>query len=110
MGIFGNDGGGFASEIELGKRYIDKQTGIEGVVVVVSFFQFGCERVTLEVVREGEIKEYSFDAPRLTEVGKEEPVKSDKSGGPERGTSHVRQSAVQRSVLVRAPASRGGAT
>lgn len=103
MSLFG-DSAGFASEIELGKKYIDKQTGIKGVAIAVTFFQFGCERVGIEVVHAGEIKEYSFDAPRLTEVGKEQPVQADKTGGPERGTSHVRHSAVQRSTVVRAPA------
>lgn len=40
----------FKSDIKLGERYKDTQTGIEGTATAVSFYQYGCERVNLEAV------------------------------------------------------------
>lgn len=74
----------YDTDIVLGETYIDKQTGIEGTAVAVSFYQFGCERVSLESVNKGEIKEYGFDAPRLTRVSTGATAKTTKTGGPDR--------------------------
>lgn len=86
----------YKSDIVLGKRYRDPQTGIEGVATGLHFYQFACERVTLEVrTKQDEIKEYSFDAPRLEEIMEQgeageattKPVRQSdraRTGGPER--------------------------
>lgn len=74
----------YHTDIVLGERYRDEQTGIEGTAVGLHFYQFGCERVSLESVNKGEIKEYGFDAPRLTRVSTGVTAKTDKTGGPAR--------------------------
>lgn len=74
----------YASDIVLGDRYIDKQTGIQGTASAVHFYQYGCERVTLEAVVQGKIEEYGFDSPRLTHVETDRTATSDRTGGPEK--------------------------
>lgn len=74
----------YASDIKLGERYLDKQTGIEGVAASVHFYQFGCERVTLEAVVQGKIEEYSFDAPRLTHKETDITATTTRTGGPDK--------------------------
>lgn len=75
----------YKTDIILGDRYRDDQTGIEGVATAVHFFQFACERVTLEVVnKDGVINEYGFDAPRLTHTRSGKTAEVTKTGGPER--------------------------
>jgi hypothetical protein len=80
---------GYPSGIELGARYRDRETGIVGRAVVVSFFEHACERVVLEYLKDGEIKEVGFDVPRLEAVGDEKkdlmPAGA-KPGGPARNT------------------------
>lgn len=78
---------GYPSGVELGKTYRDKDTGIQGRAVVISFFEHACERAVLEYVKEGEIKEVGFDVPRLVEVADEEKdlmPAGVKPGGPAR--------------------------
>lgn len=82
----------YRSDIDLGERYRDEQTGIEGVCVLVAFFQHACERATLEVVVDGKIEEYGFDAPRLTHVESGSKALSDTPGGPDRGEGLLRRS------------------
>lgn len=80
---------GYESGVELGKWYKDKETGIEGRAVVVSFFEFACERVVLEYTKEGEIKEVGFDVPRVVQVDAPEKdlmPAGVKPGGPARNT------------------------
>lgn len=86
----------YKTDIKLGERYRDNQTGIEGTATAVSFYQFGCERVNLEAVVAGKIEEYGFDAPRLTHVDTNVTAKSERRGGPAKGVSHVRPGAVAR--------------
>lgn len=86
----------YETDIRLGERYVDKQTGIEGTATTVAFFQYGCERVTLEAVVAGKIEEYGFDAPRLTHVDTQQRATSVQTGGPERGVAHRRPGAPQR--------------
>lgn len=82
----------YKSDVKLGVRYRDPQTGITGVATAVYFFQHACERVQLETVKaDGELKEYVFDAPRLEtipEVPAEKPkrARASRTGGP---GSHV---------------------
>ena len=75
----------YASDIVLGEKYRDEQTGIEGIATSVSFYQHACERVVLELVVEGKIEEFAFDAPRLTHVETNRKATSEKTGGPDRG-------------------------
>jgi hypothetical protein len=58
----------YKSDIKVGKRYVDDQTSLEGIVTSLVFFQHGCERACLEVVDGKDIKEVYFDVGRLTEV------------------------------------------
>lgn len=89
-------GQSYKTDIILGDRYRDGQTGIEGTATAVSFYQFGCERVNLEAVVAGKIEEYGFDAPRLTHINTEVKAESPRRGGPAKGVSHVRPGAVSR--------------
>jgi hypothetical protein len=84
----------YGSDIELGKRYRDPQTGIEGVATAISFYQYACQRVSLELVVAGKIEEYGFDAPRLVSVETNERAQTARTGGP--GDPVRRPSAVAR--------------
>lgn len=86
----------YQTDIRLGERYRDEQTGIEGVATGLTFFQYGCERVNVEAVVAGKIEEYGFDAPRLTHVETQRRAESTRTGGPEKGVSHKRPGAVAR--------------
>jgi len=68
--------------VTLGERYRDTQTGIEGVAVARTEFQFGCERITLEHVGDDKkIEEYVFDAPRLEDAATREPIDHERRPG-----------------------------
>jgi hypothetical protein len=75
----------YRSEIDLGERYRDTATGFEGTAVAVTFWQHGCERVTLKGInKNGEVVDYAFDAPEVESVKSGEAVKliERKTGGP----------------------------
>jgi hypothetical protein len=72
----------YKSDIVLGDRYIDKQTGFEGVATSTSFFQHACERIVLETFDTERVIECVFDAPRLTHVETQKVATSTKTGGP----------------------------
>lgn len=75
----------FKTDIVLGDRYRDEQTGLEGVATSIHFYQHACERVTLEKVKDdGELMEITFDAPRLRSVRTNRVAVVDKTGGPAR--------------------------
>lgn len=89
----------YGSDIELGKRYRDPQTGIEGVATSIHFYQYACERTTLEFLKkDGELMENTFDSPRLECVEKKQRARATRSGGPGDG---VRQASSQASVPSR---------
>lgn len=75
----------YPSDVELGERYRDDQTGFEGVVTSITFFQYACERVCLESYDPArkEVKTEVFDAPRLTSVKTGERAVVTKTGGPQ---------------------------
>lgn len=79
----------YETDIKLGERYRDEQTGITGVATGVQFYQYGCERVTLETVVAGKIEEYSFDAPRLKHVDTGKLAETSRTGGPGGGVRSV---------------------
>ena len=91
--MFGNT---YKSDIVLGEKYRDEQTGIEGTATAVSFYQYGCERVNLEAVAQGKIEEYGFDAPRLTRVSTGAKAESPKTGGPDKAPGLRRPGSVGR--------------
>lgn len=73
----------YCSDIELGKRYKDPQTGIEGVATSVYFFQYACERVALEFVnKDGNLQTEVFDSPRLECMETKKRARSERTGGP----------------------------
>ena len=75
----------FPSDIKLGEKYIDKQTGYEGIATSVTFFQHACERVCIESfdTERKQVIESVFDAPRLTHVETGQIAKVTKTGGPQ---------------------------
>lgn len=82
----------YESDIVLGEKYKDTQTGIEGVAVSTCFFQHGCERITIELLNhDGEIREYVFDAPRLMHVETQKVARKTDTGGPSKGPNMTRQ-------------------
>ena len=54
-----------AIEAQLGQRYRDTISGLEGTAVASTLYLHGCERVSIEAMVEGEPREYAFDIPRL---------------------------------------------
>lgn len=74
----------YKSDVKLGERYVDEQTGYEGVATTVTFFQHACERIGLETYdpQRREVKESIFDAPRLKHVTTGATAKADRPGGP----------------------------
>lgn len=75
----------YRTDIKLGERYRDDQTGIEGVATSIHFYQHACERVTLEYVKpDGELQEVTFDSPRLTSVRTGKTATTTRTGGPAR--------------------------
>lgn len=78
----------FASDIVLGETYLDEQTGVEGVATSITFFQHACERVCLELLLpDRQLKEYVFDAPRLTHVASGRQASSTRTGGDDHSSS-----------------------
>lgn len=81
----------YKSDIKLGERYRDEQTGYEGIATAIYFFQHACERVQVETydpVKKSVI-ETVFDAPRLTHIKSGTQAQSTRPGGPAR-ESNVR--------------------
>jgi hypothetical protein len=76
-------GSTFKSDVKLGERYRDTVSGYEGIATAVYFYLHGCERVTLESWREAaaEMKELTFDAPRLEHVETKKQLTTTRTGG-----------------------------
>ncbi len=72
----------FESDTILGDKYRDTLTGFEGSATAVTFYLHACERITLEFVKDGEVKYESFDAPRLTHIPTGTQPRTTRSGGP----------------------------
>ena len=73
--------------IKLGNKYRDVVHGIEGTAVAKYEFLMGCDRVCLEFVVSGEVKQHTVDVPQLAELDEPPKVKADRrTGGPERLT------------------------
>jgi len=82
----------YQSDIVLGEKYVDKQTGLEGVATAIYFFQHGCERVTIETFDtvQKQIREQTFDAPRLTHVASGRTARVTRTGGPDKSVDAIR--------------------
>jgi hypothetical protein len=76
----------YKSDIKLGEKYRDDQSGIEGIATAVYFFQHACERVQLERINslDAKLEELVFDSPRLTHVDSGVKVTTARTGGPAR--------------------------
>lgn len=72
----------YLTDIKLGEKYRETQTGIEGTAVSLHFYQYGCERCGIELVVNGEVKEYTFDVPRLVHIATNQRAKTPRTGGP----------------------------
>lgn len=69
----------YESGVELGAMYRDELTGFEGRCVALSFWEYGCVRVTLEsrtLKENGEPRSATFDEPRVQLAETREPVKA----------------------------------
>jgi hypothetical protein len=76
----------YETDIVLGEKYRDEQTGYEGVATSIHFYQHACERVAIESYdeRQKQVREIVFDAPRLTHIATGKVAKVTKTGGPAR--------------------------
>lgn len=92
MSIFRQGRETYKSDLTLGERYRDKTTGVEGHLVSIHFFEHACERGSLRYLDgDNNVQEASFDAPELVKVPtvadpEPEPVRTTRTGGPERGS------------------------
>jgi hypothetical protein len=84
--VFDSGTESYRSDIRVGEKYRDDQTGLEGIVVALCFFQHSCERATLEFInpKDGKLEELTFDAPRLTRLSTGKKSVVTKTGGPDR--------------------------
>jgi hypothetical protein len=93
----------YESDVVLGEQYRDVQTGIVGIATAIYFYQFGCERVSLEFLDKasGGIKMETFDAPRLEQATTRERVQVWRTGGPDRGSEPGRSAPSRDAVQPR---------
>lgn len=76
----------YDSDIILGEEYEDTQTGYKGIATSIHFYQYACERISLEAYekKSKEIRELTFDAERLVSTKTGIRAKATKTGGPAR--------------------------
>lgn len=84
----------YTSDVVLGERYVDSQTGFEGIATSIFFFQYGCERVEVQTMdaKTQELRTNVFDAPRLIHKASGKAPKVTRTGGPGspyEGRAHV---------------------
>lgn len=73
----------YKSDIKLGEKYRDTDTGFDGVAVAVYFYEHACERVSLKALNgQGEVIEAVFDALELEDLKTGVRAESEKTGGP----------------------------
>jgi hypothetical protein len=70
------------TEIKLGEKYRDTTSGFEGTAVGRHEYLHGCTRITLQTLKDGDLKEFSFDAPALVAVETQQAFTSKRTGGP----------------------------
>lgn len=69
-------------EIELGEKYRDTTSGFVGTAIGRHEYLYGCTRITLQALKDGDIKEFVFDAPALESTETKQAFTSQKTGGP----------------------------
>jgi hypothetical protein len=76
----------FNSDIVLGDEYEDTQTGYTGIATSIHFYQYACERITIEAYddKSKEVRELTFDAPRLRHMESGKIAETTRTGGPAR--------------------------
>lgn len=89
MSIFNQGTETYRSDIVLGEKYRDPETGIEGKAVAIYFFEHACERVSIRYAHDGDLKEATFDAPELENVETKIRPAQQATGGPDRGGARV---------------------
>lgn len=57
-----------ATNIKLGDRYRDTDTGFEGIANAVTIYEFRCPRVQLTALVDHKPAEHWFDEPKLEHV------------------------------------------
>jgi hypothetical protein len=62
----------YQSDIELGERYRDKLTGLEGVADSICFYRNIDERIRLLYLHDGELKDEWLDAADLVHIETQE--------------------------------------
>lgn len=77
----------YESDIQLGKKYRCKDTGVVGIADAIYFFRNACERVTLLRLNDGKVTTDTFDSVQLIDVETEKAATSPKTGGPTREVS-----------------------
>lgn len=89
--MFDNGNVSYKTDLELGTRYRDKTTDLEGHLVAIHFYEHACERGTLRYVNaDGDVQEATFDAPELVSVVTGEAAKTNRTGGPGRNEGRRR--------------------
>lgn len=74
--------------VKLGSKYRHKLHGLEGIAIARTEYLSGCARVTIEYVKDGDLKEFWFDEPNLElveELPENEPPKEESDRGGPRG-------------------------
>lgn len=75
----------YKTDLELGQRYRDRTTGLEGHLIAVHLYEHACERGTLRFLNgQGDVVESTFDAPELVHIATGEVAKTKRTGGPDR--------------------------
>jgi hypothetical protein len=67
---------------QLGKKYRDTISGYVGVATSITEYLYGCRRIGLNALVEGEPKEFLFDEPGLELVESEQRPAQQDTGGP----------------------------
>lgn len=93
----------YETDIKLGEKYRDEQTGYEGTATAVYFFQYGCERVQIETFDsvQRQIRSETFDSPRLTHIATGKRATVTRTGGPGDPSEGRRAGIDSREVVAR---------
>lgn len=76
----------YKTDLQLGEKYRDKTTGMEGHLVAIHLYEHACERGSLRYVNgQQDVMEATFDAPELVHVKTGEAAQTTRTGGPDRG-------------------------
>jgi hypothetical protein len=87
MTMFDQGAISYKSDLKLGEKYRDTKTKLEGHLVAIVFYEHACERGSLRFVNgQGEVCESTFDAPELVHIKTGVPARTEKAGGPDRGS------------------------